>query len=286
MELEKAKKILKRFTVFMGVIFFAAVVSIVIAFVTEKNSVAVLNYHQINDADHNALTVSVKDFEEQMRYLSENGYNTITVDEMLNAFKNNAEIPSKTVIITFDDGYQDNFKNAYPILQKYDLKATMFVITDYVSLYPNYIMWDEAKEMQDSGVMNLESHTMDHLNLLKIDKDEAELQLRESKMWLEKHLKKPVKFIAYPEGDYNKDTIAILKKLGYEGAFTVSFGLVSKSDDPYEMPRVPIFGAEGSTNKRFKLRLTLAPILVPVENLKKTLEGYGFNTLADLIYVP
>lgn len=261
-------------------------ITVFIAFATSKNSVAVLNYHQINDTDENALTVKTADFEEQMRYLAENNYVTITPEEMLAAFKDNSPLPEKAVVITFDDGYIDNYKNAYPILKKYNLKATIFVITDYVSLYPNYITWDNAKEMQNSGVINLESHTMDHLNLLKVDKNEARLQLSGSKHWLEAHLKKPVKFLAYPEGDYNSEIIAMLKELGYEGAFTVSYKLTSKNENPYELSRVPIFGYDKNTTERFKLRLTLAPILSPLEKFKKKLQYNNLGFIADFIYVP
>ena len=262
------------------------VAAIFIAFANSKNSVAVLNYHQINDVDNNALTVSVADFEDQMRYLKENDYKTITPEEMLAAFKNNTPLPEKAVIITFDDGYLDNYKNAYPILKKYGLKATIFVITDYVSLYPNYVTWDELKEMQGSGIINIESHTMDHLNLLKVDKNEARLQLSGSKHWLEAHLKKPIKFLAYPEGDYNNEIINILKDLGYEGAFTVSYAKASKDENPYELSRVPIFGYEKNTTQRFKLRLDFAPVFSPLEKLKKTLRYNNLGFIADFIYVP
>lgn len=262
------------------------IIAIFAAFANSKNSVAVLNYHQINDKEDNALTVKTADFDDQMRYLKENDYQTITPEEMLDAFKNNAPLPEKAVVITFDDGYLDNYENAYPILKKYDLKATIFVITDYVSLYPNYVTWDELKEMQGSGIINLESHTMDHLNLLKVDKNEARLQLSGSKHWLEAHLKKPIKFIAYPEGDYNGEIIDMLKELGYEGAFTVSYALASKDENAYTLSRVPIFGYERDTTAKFKLRLALAPIFSPLEKLKKTLQYNNLGFIAKFIYVP
>lgn len=277
---------MKKIILVLSSILLIFIIVIFFIFANAKNTVAVLNYHQINDVDENALTVKVKDFEDQMRYLSENGYNAITPKEMAEALKNNEPFPDKTVIITFDDGYQDNYENAYPILKKYNLKATIFVITDFVSLYPNYITWDEAKEMQNSGVIDLESHTMDHLNLLKIDKNEARLQLAGSKMWLEKHLKKPIKFIAYPEGDFNEDIKNMLKDLEYEGAFTVNYGLVSKDSDPFEMPRVAIFGYQTGNLKRFKQKLEYAPIFIKLENLRAELRDMGLASLANIIYVP
>jgi len=277
---------IKKILLCFSIITIMFIIAIFLVFANAKNTVAVLNYHQINDVDKNALTVTVKDFDDQMRYLSENNYNVITPKEMLDAFKNNAKIPDKTVIITFDDGYKDNYENAYPILKKYNLKGTIFVITDYVSLYPNYITWDEAKEMQKSGVINLESHTMDHFNLLKISKNDARLQLANSKYWLEAHLKKPVTFLAYPEGDYNEDLKNMLKELKYEGAFTVNYGLVSSDSDAYEMPRVAVFGHQTGNFRRFKQKLEYAPIFIYLQNLKFELAEIGLNKLASLIYVP
>ena len=87
-----------------------------------KNAVPVLNYHQINDRDENALTVHTDQFEAQMKYLADNGYHTITPEDMVDAWENGTELPDKPVIITFDDGYADNYRNAYPILKKYNLK--------------------------------------------------------------------------------------------------------------------------------------------------------------------
>ena len=277
---------IKKILLCFSIITIMFIIAIFLVFANAKNTVAVLNYHQINDVDNNALTVTVKDFDDQMRYLSENNYNVITPKEMLDAFKNNAKLPDKTVIITFDDGYKDNYENAYPILKKYNLKGTIFVITDYVSLYPNYITWDEAKEMQKSGVINLESHTMDHFNLLKISKNDARLQLANSKYWLEAHLKKPVTFLAYPEGDYNEDLKNMLKELKYEGGFTVNYGLVSSASDVYEMPRVAVFGYQSGNLTRFKQKLEYAPIFIHLQNLKFELKEMGLNGLASLIYVP
>ena len=277
---------IKKILLCFSIITIMFIIAIFLVFANAKNTVAVLNYHQINDVDNNALTVTVKDFDDQMRYLSENNYNVITPKEMLDAFKNNAKLPDKTVIITFDDGYKDNYENAYPILKKYYLKGTIFVITDYVSLYPNYITWDEAKEMQKSGVINLESHTMDHFNLLKISKNDARLQLANSKYWLEAHLKKPVTFLAYPEGDYNEDLKNMLKELKYEGGFTVNYGLVSSASDVYEMPRVAVFGYQSGNLTRFKQKLEYAPIFIHLQNLKFELKEMGLNGLASLIYVP
>ena len=115
---------------------------------TAAQSVPVLNYHQINDRDENALTVHTDQFEAQMKYLADNGFHTITPAEMFDAWENGTELPDKPVVLTFDDGYVDNYRNAYPILEKYHLKGTIFLISDYVSTYQNYLTWAQVEEMQ------------------------------------------------------------------------------------------------------------------------------------------
>ena len=93
--------------------------------------VVVLNYHKI-DRMNISLSVLPEDFEAQMRYLSENNYHTITPDELYESLSGNLELPENPVLITFDDGYADNYRNAYPILKKYGFKATIFVISSFL----------------------------------------------------------------------------------------------------------------------------------------------------------
>ena len=88
--------------------------------------VPVLNYHQVNDEKHSALTLHVDQFREQMEYLHNQGYNTITLDQLYDYLENGSELPNKPIVITFDDGYVDNYNNALPILKEYNMKATLF----------------------------------------------------------------------------------------------------------------------------------------------------------------
>ena len=249
--------------------------------------VPVLNYHQINDKDENALTVHVDQFEAQMAYLAENGYHAITPAQMLDAWENGTELPDKPVIITFDDGYVDNYKNAYPILKKYGLKGTIFAVTDYLGTYPNYFTWAQAKEMQDSGVMEIESHTLSHMELTTAgSEEELRHQLVDSKKALDWHLGKDVRFIAYPCGSYNEEIERIAHEAGYRAAFTVHYGLADPEENREIMDRVPIFGSNNHTLLRFKLRLNYAPIFGPLDDLQRSLNKNGHNFLASLLIVP
>ena len=250
-------------------------------------SVPVLNYHQINDRDENALTVHVDQFDAQMAYLAENGYHAITPAQMLDAWENGTELPDKPVIITFDDGYVDNYKNAYPILKKYGLRGTIFAVTDYLDTYPNYFTWAQAKEMQDSGVMEIESHTLSHMELTTAgSEEELRHQLVDSKKALDWHLGKDVRFIAYPCGSYNEEIERIAHEAGYRAAFTVHYGLADPEENREIMDRVPIFGSNGHTLLRFKLRLNYAPIFGPLDDLQRRLNKNGHTFLASLLIVP
>ena len=105
------KKLICLLALFVAAVI-AAAASLAYAY---RGGIPVLNYHQINSKDHNSLTVSTEQFAAQMDYLAENGYHTITPDEMADALENGTELPDNPILITFDDGYLDNYKNAFPV---------------------------------------------------------------------------------------------------------------------------------------------------------------------------
>ena len=250
-------------------------------------SVPVLNYHQINDIAQNSLTIRTDQFEEQMKYLSENGYHTITPTEMLDAWENGTELPDKPVIITFDDGYVDNYQNAFPILEKYRLKATIFLISDYMGMYPNYLTWDQAKQMQQSGLIQLESHTLNHADLTKLDStEEIRHELYGSKQAIEFQLGNTVQYIAYPCGAYTQEIADLTQAAGYRAAFTVNYGWADPNEQHFILDRVPIFGGISPIFLRFKLRLAYAPVIAPLSRLREQLSSDGYTSLADLIPIP
>ena len=148
---------MKKLVIFLVIVVVAVSAFFVWLFERDADGVPILSYHRVNDVDENSLTLSVEQFDAQMKYLVDDGYTVITPDELLDAWKDNGNLPKKPVVITFDDGSVDNYKNVFPILQKYKLKATIFVITDNVNLYPNYVTWDQAREMQNSGLVDIES---------------------------------------------------------------------------------------------------------------------------------
>ena len=114
--------------------------------------VPVLNYHQVNNKYQTVLTMKPENFDEQMKYLHDNDYHSITQEEFDAYMSGDGDLPDRPVMITFDDGYIDNYKEAYPILKKYGFTATIFVITDLVGK-PGYLTWPMIQEMAADGVM-------------------------------------------------------------------------------------------------------------------------------------
>jgi len=243
--------------------------------------IPVLNYHQINDESHNALTLSSHEFDAQMAYLKKAGYTSISPNQLFDYLESNTPLPPNPVLITFDDGYEDNYRVAYPILQKYGLTATIFLITDFINTNNRYLTWTQVKEMQDQG-LNFASHTLNHAILTKEADDSLQAQLVKSREALEYQLKQKVEFLAYPGGFYNQHVIAMAKKAGYRGAFTINFGRNYKHPNLYSLNRIPIFYAN-HTFLHFGLRLKFTQELLALQNFKNYLRNFGAITVANWI---
>ena len=253
------------------------------AFFYEPSGIPVLNYHQINDRDKNALTVTSSQFAAQMDYLKAAGYHTITATELADALERGAPLPPKPVLLTFDDGYLDNYTVAYPILKERGMKAAIFLITDYVGRYPNYLTWEQAQEMQQNGI-EFGSHTLNHVDLTQCaSAAEVRRQLVNSKSALEWRLDRPIEFLAYPCGQRNEMIIAQLKDTGYRAAFTVELGFDFLGDNPYELHRIPIFGGNSHTLFRFKARLACPKLAATLEHWKSAVLAAGYPRLARKI---
>lgn len=183
-----------------------------------NEGIPVLMYHSIGKKNLNPMIIPTDKFSEQMKFLKENDYTTLTLDEVYNFFAGNIKVPKKSVVITFDDGYVDNYTNAYPILKKYKFNATIFLISDGVDKGNAYINSQQIKEMSQNGIQ-IESHTTNHCKLSHFNYDEQFKNLNESKEAIEKISGKKVKYLAYPYGKYNEDTIKAAQNAGYLMAF-------------------------------------------------------------------
>jgi peptidoglycan/xylan/chitin deacetylase (PgdA/CDA1 family) len=221
--------------------------------IDNKNSVPVLMYHSIDYEKGNELRIPKDKFREQMQYLKDNGYTTITVSELYDFLKNNNPVPKKSVVITFDDGYEDNYINAYPVLKEFGFKATIFVVTSTVDKDSNCLTSSELKEMSKNGI-DIESHTVNHDKLSQLSYEMQLNTLKESKIFLENVLGKKIYYIAYPYGDWNDNTVKAVESCGYKLAFTTESGWANKDQGIYKLHRVYI--SNNHDMKEFQRRLT------------------------------
>lgn len=216
-------------------------------------SVPVLMYHSISYQKDNPVRIPIKKFEEQLKYLKDNGYYTITLTDLYDYFMTDTPIPEKSVVLTFDDGYVDNYTAMLPALRKYNFKATIFVITSAIDKNANYLTSKQLIEMEKYGV-DIESHTVNHENLKDMPKDKQLETLVNSKKDLEKILNKQVNYFAYPYGGYSKTSIEAVREAGYKMAITTDGRWSSKSDGILSLHRVYISSFHDMAE--FKRRLT------------------------------
>lgn len=199
------------------------------------NGVLILEYHKVNDTDSDEYTTRTKDFMNQMEYLSEQGYKTISLMDFVKAEKYKEKLPDKSVILTFDDGYEDSYTNVMPILAEHGMKGTVFVITNYIG-EKGYLTWDQLKTMQQLNI-ELGSHTANHLPLTTLPSDKINDEIKLSKLLMEWNGIKTIYFFSYPNGAYNDTAREDLKSNEYLAAVTGDPGLNTFSNDPYLLKR-------------------------------------------------
>jgi len=215
---------------------------------TANFAVPVLMYHRICDLTEREarsplirdLTVSPADFDEQIRYLVENGFTILSVKEVESALREERPLPEKAVALTMDDGYRDNFTCAFPILWKYGVPATVFLVTSVVG-DGRHLSWDDARAMQ-AKACGFESHTVHHYDLAALPADQLDRELRDSKQTIAEKLNSPVTQIAYPSGSYNTQVTEQARKAGYNIGWKKGGGPVTPGDDPFMLPRIRVHG--------------------------------------------
>ncbi|SEO33780.1 Polysaccharide deacetylase [Paenibacillus sp. OV219] len=206
----------------------------------DEVQIPVLCYHSITNAKKGEYIVSTETFQAQMNSLHEHGYRSISLEQFDQLMKGKLKNNGKMVLITFDDGYRDNFTNAYPILSKYGFTATEFLVTSWVG-GGSYMNWSEAGELYRAG-WDIMSHTRTHPYLpLHKAKGQRE-EIAGSKQDLEKHLPVPANVIAYPYGLRSAETVDIVAESGYTYAFTFDDGMTTSKQNPYLLKRLFIKG--------------------------------------------
>lgn len=204
-----------------------------------KEGIPVLMYHSIKTLPGNSLGVPVKQFSEEMSWLSQKAYHSISPEDLYQALVNKAPVPEKPILLTFDDGYSDNYSSAWPILQQYGFRATFFVITKSVG--PGMMNWEQLNDLVKQG-NTVASHTVHHLDLATLTEKQQEFELNSSKQELESHLGIRVQSLCFPSGKYNKTTLALMPKCGYKLGFSTKPGNVYLGAEILALNRKRIYG--------------------------------------------
>ncbi|WHH58371.1 polysaccharide deacetylase family protein [Petroclostridium sp. X23] len=212
--------------------------------------VPILLYHNIMDdfdPKQSSVHISPKLFEEHMLSLKNAGFHTIDFNQYYDYRINGQPLPEKPVIITFDDGYSSNYEQAFPTLKRLDMKATIFILTGRMGAaddvtYPHFT-WKQAREMQESGVIDIQSHSDLHPNMMQQSVGRVQLELRRSKYLIEKNLNKTCDVFAYPYGLYNNQAQEMAEKAGYKMQVFVGDKGVNEDDTSLrQLKRLTAFG--------------------------------------------
>ncbi len=223
--------------------------------------VPILMYHYISvppknaDAIRRDLSVSPGAFEEQLRYLKDNGYQSISLYDLNRHLQRGEPLPEKPVILTFDDGYRDNFDFAFPLLVKYGFTGTFFLVTEPIDRGDEaYLTWAQVALMSRMG-MDMEPHTYTHADLANKPVDYIVWQVIGSKEAIEARTGKTCRFFAYPSGQYSQSVVDVLKSAYFWGAVVSEGGATHTSDGMFHLKRVRIRGSDSL--EQFAQKLTL-----------------------------
>ncbi len=234
--------------------------------------IPVLMYHHINHHKGDMVTVTPEVFEGQMKYLHSAGYRTLKIDELVSYINGGLTLSQKAVVVTFDDGWLDNYMYAFPAIKKYKINATVFLITNRAEnaslknskfktqnsklLIPTHkeskvliekgedwkvvLNWKLIKEMSNSGLIEFYSHTKSHAKCNSLSEKELMEELKESREIIEKKLGSPCPYLCWPYGKYSDVAVEIAKDTGYKAIFTTNPGIVKIGSDPLAINRIVV----------------------------------------------
>ena len=189
--------------------------------------VPVLVYHNLGPQARGKLILATQRFEEQMQYLKQEGYTVISLRQFLEFTSLRRQLPPKSVLLAFDDGYKSFRQYAYPVLKSLGFTATLFVYTDYVGAGRNALSWTDLRELAAEG-FDIQAHTKTHADLRRgagesTEQHEKRMQaeLAQPNVLLRQHLGRPANVLAYPYGYWDEAVLEQARRHGYVAAFTV-----------------------------------------------------------------
>ena len=208
--------------------------------------IPIFAYHNFEPTKKGSMTISTAKFEAQLQWLKSNGYTVIPLQEAADYLQGKiASVPAKSVVITMDDGRITVYTHALAIVKKYNIPVTLFIYPYIISREPYAMTWEQLKELQQTGLFTIESHTETHPNFKQMKKHLSasayekfvQVELLKSKSTLDKKLGAQVNSLAWPFGIYNDYVEQAAAKDGYRMALTIGYRCASKADRAMAVPR-------------------------------------------------
>lgn len=210
---------------------------------TANVHVPILVYHyveyvrDVRDTIRKSLDILPPTLELQIQTLQKTGYEFITASDLGQYLDGIKQLPAKPVILTFDDGYGDFYTDVFPILKKYHVMATEYIISGVIGKL-NYMTHDQIREIAESGLVEIGAHTVHHPNLKSVTLERAKKEIEQSKSDLENEFGIRVVSFAYPYGGFNSDVADFVKKAGFTNAVTTKGGLIANQENRYTLFRI------------------------------------------------
>ncbi|RNC68897.1 MAG: hypothetical protein ED859_09060 [Desulfuromonadales bacterium] len=229
--------------------------------------IPVLMYHHVTPHRGDTVTVTPEVFAGQMRYLAEAGYRTLTLAELVDHVRGVRVVRDRAVAVTFDDGWLDNYRYAYPVLEKYRIKAAIFIVTGRTGAasaagcgragdLPRHgeakrlieeghaervvLDWDTVRAMERGGLVEFHSHTVSHRKCAELPHGDLVREIVESKRIMEQELGRPCPYFCWPYGSFSDTGIAVAREAGYEAIFTTIHGVAEVGSDPLRIKRIVV----------------------------------------------
>jgi peptidoglycan/xylan/chitin deacetylase (PgdA/CDA1 family) len=235
---------------------------------THFQTVPILCYHRFGGAP-NRMAISPSNFEAQLDWLADNGFHVIRLSQLIGFLEGREALPKRSVVITIDDGYASVHRHALPALRKHNFPATLFAYSDFVGNGGDALTWQQMRDLLDSGLVDIQSHSKSHRNLIERlpgETDERYRQAIEAEVKvpsevLERRLPVKIKHYAFPYGDANALVLEMLEKYDFELGVTVNPGGNPFFAQPLMLRRTMIFGDHSL--EAFKARLQIQRAIAP-----------------------
>lgn len=247
----------------------------------------ILLYHHVAENTPRSTSVTPAEFAEHLAFIKEN-YVVFPLQDIVEAAKHNTPLPDNALAITFDDGYNNIYEHAHPLLKKYGFPYTVFINPSVIGKQSNQLTWDTVKNMHKEGV-TFANHTLDHLHMLEKKAGENEQQWL-SRVWknvtdaeaqITAQIGESLKYLAYPFGEYNEVLANKLQEQGYIG-----FGQHSGAVGPFSnLAAIPRFPAAGPYAKLSTLKTKMASFAMPVINVSLTDPALSIAELPEPVTV-